>query len=83
MPDRQRAERKLIEGYVDALNQYGVLDPPNFEQAWEVYRRAILYGFLVWLGNGDEFQLPEINLACFARFGSAMLDHDVYKLLGV
>ncbi len=82
MPDRRAHERDLLAHYLQKLGAEGG-DPPSFDEAWQDYRRAIYYGFLVWLGNADVWQPAQVNLAAFARFGSAMLDHDTYGALGV
>lgn len=80
--DRRATERELITGYLSALEQHGV-QAPSFAQAWESYRRSLIYGFTIWLGNPETMQPPEICLACFERFGTAMMDHDGYGALGV
>jgi hypothetical protein len=56
---------------------------PHRWRAWEDYRRATVYGFLCWLCNPDTWQPPDVNVATFARFGTATLDHDTYAALGV
>jgi hypothetical protein len=80
--DRRAAERDLLSHYLTQLHKHGV-KVPKFSDAWDDYRRSMFYAFLVWMGNADEWQIPEINLACFARAGAAMIDHDTYGLLGV
>lgn len=83
LPDRRRSERELLEHYLKSLRAHGVNAAPSLSEAWEDYRKAAFYGFLSWLGNGDEFQPPEVNTACLARFGSAMLDLKTYEALGI
>jgi hypothetical protein len=82
VPDRRAAERDLLSHYLTELQKNGV-NAPHFRDAWDDYRRSMFYAFIVWMGNSDEWQIPEINLACFARAGAAMIDHDTYHLLGV
>jgi Phosphotransferase enzyme family len=82
VPDRRSAERDLLGHYLTHLQKNGV-DAPKFADAWDDYRRSMFYAFIVWLGNSDEWQIPEINLACLARAGVAMIDHDTYNVLGV
>jgi hypothetical protein len=81
-PVRRIAERDLLKHYLAALVEKGVA-APRFDDAWDDYRRAAFYGFLVWLGNADTWQPPQINMASFARHGAAMLDLDTYNVLGV
>lgn len=83
LPDRRHAERDLLLHYLDALSTHGVKTVPDFDGAWQTYRQSVFYGFLAWLGSGDEFQVPEVNVACLARFGSAMLDLRTYEALGI
>jgi aminoglycoside phosphotransferase (APT) family kinase protein len=80
VPDRRRAERDLIAHYVLKRTEGGAR-AADLSEAWEEYRRATFYGFLVWLGNLDLWQKPEVNLAQFARFGTAMIDNDCYGAL--
>jgi hypothetical protein len=48
---------------------------------WDDYRRATVYGFFGWLCNLDVWQPADVNTATYARFGTAMLDHDTYAAL--
>lgn len=81
VPDRRAYERDLLGYYLNALARFGVPACP-IDEAWEQYRRATVYGFLCWLCNSDTWQPPEVNTATYARFGTAMLDHDTYTALG-
>ncbi len=80
--DRRHHEKDLISHYLKHRSDCGGA-APDYALAWDEYRRGCFLGFLAWLGNSDEWQPPEINLATFSRFGYAMLDHDVYRALGV
>ena len=82
LPDRQAHEHDLLGGYLKSLASHGVPVPGSGE-AWELYRRATVYGFLCWLCNPDIWQPPDVNAATYARFGMAMLDHGTYAALGV
>ena len=82
VPDRRAHERDLLGYYLKALAAHDVAAPTPAE-AWDDYRRATVYGFLCWLCNPDIWQPPDVNAATFARFGSAMLDHETYTALGV
>ena len=78
---RREAERALLEGYLDALAGFGVT-PPAFDDTWLWYRQFMAYGFFIFLINETRFQTEMVNTACAARFGAAMLDHDVRALIG-
>jgi aminoglycoside phosphotransferase (APT) family kinase protein len=83
LPDRRRGEHDLLDHYLKALRKYGAPTAPDFDEAWELYRKSVIYGLVSWLGNADEFQPPEVNTACLGRFGSAMIDLRTYDALGI
>ena len=78
--DRRRWERPLLGHYLEALSAHGVV-APDFDLAWEAHRRELAYGLFIFLINETRFQTESINTAYAARFGSAALDHDTYRLL--
>ncbi len=78
--DRAGWERELLDFYLDALAQKGIRH--DRELAWLRYRQYIGYGFFIFLINEIRFQTEAINTAYTARFGAAMLDHDVMNLVG-
>jgi hypothetical protein len=82
VPDRRVHERELLGHYLKALAAFGV-SAPGLDEAWSEYRRATVHGFLGWLCNPDVWQPAEVNTATYARFGTAMIDHDTYTALGV
>ncbi len=79
--DRRRHERTLLRHYLEALRRCGV-DAPNEEEAWEAYRREVVYGLFIFLINETRFQTEAVNTAYAARFGAAALDHGVRELIG-
>ena len=79
--DRADWERPLLEHYLDALRDNGIT-PPDWDNAWLRYRQYIAYGLFIFLINETRFQTEAINTAYTARFGAAMLDHDVMGLVG-
>lgn len=81
-PVRRRAERELLRRYLDELKKYGV-EAPDVGSAWTLYRQAILYSLVIWLGNPDLCQPPEVNLTCLARTAIALMDLDPFAALGV
>lgn len=80
LADRRQREEDLLRHYLDALAHCGVV-PPNWDLAWRQYRQFIAYGLFIFLINEVRFQTEAINTAYAARFGAAMLDHDVMALV--
>jgi hypothetical protein len=75
--DRRGHERDLIAGYVDRLAAYGA-PAPSFDEAWQIYRRHLIHGFL-WVLCPPEMQPEEICAANTLRFTTAVLDHDALQ----
>lgn len=82
LPDRRHAERDLLEHYLQHRARLGA-PLPDREEAWDDYRRGVIYGFVMWLGARDTWQPPTVSVAQFARFAAAMIDHDGMGALGV
>lgn len=80
--DRRHWERDLLRHYLAALTRHGI-DAPSFEEAFAAYRRDIIWGLLIWMLNGWQFQTEAVNTAAASRFAMAMIDHDVFAELGV
>lgn len=80
--DRSKWERALLSLYLDRLTHYGA-KAPSFEEAWFQYRCTMLYIFLVWFINSTKWQPEAINTRNTVRGAHAMIDHDVFGLLGV
>jgi hypothetical protein len=80
--DRRRWEGALIQHYLSSLNALGV-STPGFDEAWEAYRRDVVWGLLIWMLNGSQFQTEANNTAAAMRFAMAMIDHDTFAVLGV
>jgi Ecdysteroid kinase-like family len=80
--DRRRWEGALIEHYLSSLKALGVT-PPSFDEAWAAYRRDVVWGLLIWMLNGSQFQTEANNTAAATRFAMAMIDHDTFAALGV
>jgi aminoglycoside phosphotransferase (APT) family kinase protein len=80
--DRRRFERELLTNYLSRLAQNGgaEIDPGD---AWDSYRRFIAYGYWIWLRCPPTQQPIENNIALSERFGAAMADHHVFRLLGL
>ena len=74
LADRPRWEEALLAHYLECLRRHGVA-PPSFEQAWDAYRRELVYGLFIFLINETRFQTEATNTACAARFGAAVVQH--------
>lgn len=79
--DRRAWERPLLSRYLRKLRQVGIIDAPDFEEAWYDYRCEIAYGLFIFMINESHFQREEINTAYAARFGAAAIDHGSFDLL--
>jgi aminoglycoside phosphotransferase (APT) family kinase protein len=79
--DRRRWEQALLSYYLSRLSAYGVIDPPSFDQAWESYRRELVYGLFIFLINETRFQTEETNTANAVRFAMAAIDHGTFDAL--
>lgn len=80
--DRRKWDKALLSYYLERLNHYGVVTPPNFDEAWEAYRLQIIDGLFYWLVNPEEFQEELNNCAVTPRFAMAALDVDTSSLVG-
>lgn len=81
LADRRAWEQDLLRHYLAQLVTHGIT-PPAWDEAWLRYRQFIAYGLFIFLINEVRFQTEAINTAYAARFGAAMLDHDVMQLVG-
>jgi aminoglycoside/choline kinase family phosphotransferase len=75
--DRRAHERDLVATYIDRLAAYGA-PAPSFDEAWEIYRRHLIHGFL-WVLCPPEMQPEDICAANTLRFATAVLDHDALR----
>lgn len=80
--DRRRWQGALLQHYLTALAACGVT-PPSFDEAFEAFRRDIIWGHLIWMLNGSHFQTEANNTAAATRFAMAMVDLDTFGALGV
>ena len=80
--DRRRWETARLQHYLGRLAAYGV-EPPSFDAACDAYRRDVVWGLLIWMLNGTQFQTESNNTAAATRFAMAMIDHDTFARLGV
>lgn len=80
--DRRRWEGALLQHYLARLEAYDV-SAPAFDDAWSSYRCDVIWGHLIWMLNGNNFQTESNNSAAASRFSMAMVDLDNFAALGV
>jgi aminoglycoside phosphotransferase (APT) family kinase protein len=78
--DRRAHEEELLRFYLAELAANGA-PAPKFDEAWDLYRRSFVYGYLLWvitmIRGRDEV------LQHMPRLGTALWDHQTYRLLAV
>jgi hypothetical protein len=79
-PERERSERRLLQHYLQRLAAYGA-EPPEWEDAWKLYRQSLVYGFFLW--SITRRVAEEITLQFVQRLGNAVMAHRSFELLGV
>jgi aminoglycoside phosphotransferase (APT) family kinase protein len=78
--DRARHERALLGHYLEAARSHGG-EPPPPDEAWELYRRALVYGYFMWaITRRVERPILETFVR---RLGAAVAAHDALDRLGV
>ncbi|MET0241682.1 MAG: aminoglycoside phosphotransferase family protein [Sphingobium sp.] len=80
VPVAEAHERDLLKGYLDARRQHGG-DAPDWNEAWDDYRAAQIYGFYHWAITTRVD--PEIINIFIERLGAGVTRHDSYALLGL
>jgi len=84
---RRAWERDLVQRHVTRLAEFGVANPPSFDEAWLAYRQQMfhpLYFWLVTIGAGalqPDMQPNRICLANIERMATAVTDLDSLKAL--
>lgn len=76
--DRRRAEKDLLQHYLDALASRGVTPPP-WDEAWRAIAFGMVHGFFLW-GITTKMQ-PAIIATLLHRLGTAAADHDALSVL--
>ena len=76
----EREERMLLQHYLATMRSLGA-ETPSPEQAWEQYRKSLVYGYYLWaITRRVE---PAIINVFVNRLGRAVARHDSFTLLGV
>jgi len=78
--DRRRSEVDLLHHYLDALGARGVAPPP-WDDAWDEYRRGIVYGFYLW--GITRYVAPPIIAELLHRLSTAACEHNSFAAIGV
>ncbi len=82
MVDRRKWELPLLQFYLGRLKEYGVT-PPSFDDAFYCYSREALYGYVLFISNGDgtQFWTEAANCTTAVRFAMAVEDLDTLKAI--
>ncbi len=79
---RREHEQALLNFYLAELRSHGVVQPPNFIDAWQEYKRCLIWGvYIGWMTCGEEnygWKIQTINLL---RLTTAFVDHDTAELV--
>jgi aminoglycoside phosphotransferase (APT) family kinase protein len=75
--ERRRSERDLLGRYLDQLGRAGA-DAPSWDDAWELYRRYMVYGYYLWAIT--RFVQEDITVEFVKRLGTAVADHQSFDL---
>lgn len=74
--DRRRWEWALLKYYLDCLASHGI-DAPSLDEAIACYRRELIFGYVLMIGNGesDAYWSETAITAAAVRFAMAAEDH--------
>jgi hypothetical protein len=79
---RRQEDKTLLAFYLDRLAAAGVDTPPDFDAAWEEYRRAAVWGFTVgWLTTPPANYGMEITTGNLERLLAACEDLQTFELI--
>jgi len=78
--DREKAERDLLQHYLDELRAFGV-EPPSWDEMWDAYRIGNVYGFFMW--GITKIVLPPKIKVLLQRLSAAVAAHDSFAAVGV
>jgi hypothetical protein len=80
--DRRKHERELIATYLDELRRGGVERPPNENEAWMLYRQAVVWGLVIgWLITPPRNYGEAITAANLFRLVSAAQDLETFRAI--
>ncbi len=79
--ERRKGEQDLLRLYCDELRSRGV-DPPSWDEAWNLYRKQMVWGIAAWLVTPTAmYDEPRLD-ALIRRCVVAAEDLDTFALLG-
>jgi hypothetical protein len=80
---RRKHEREFIKLYLAELKGNGVTSAPDFESAWEMYRRAVIWGLVIgWLITPPINYGQQITTANIKRLVAAAQDLETLEAIG-
>ncbi len=79
---RRSSERDLIGLYLEELSRCGVGRAPSMEEAWLLYRQAVVWGLVIgWLITPPANYGVEITAANISRLVAAALDLETFQAI--
>jgi hypothetical protein len=79
---RRKHERDLIAAYLDELRRRGVERPPSENEAWMLYRQAVVWGLVIgWLITPPQNYGRAITVANLTRLVTAIQDLETFRAL--
>tara|TARA_R110000772_G_scaffold268731_1_gene398332 strand:- start:41461 stop:42558 length:1098 start_codon:yes stop_codon:yes gene_type:complete len=79
---RRQHEKALLKFYLAELRSHGVVQPPSFADAWQEYKRCLIWGvYIGWMTCGEENYGWKIQAVNLLRLATAFVDHDTGKLV--
>jgi len=80
--DRRKHERDLIATYLDGLRRRGVERPPGENEAWKLYRQAVVWGLVIgWLITPPRNYGQAITAANLSRLVAAAQDLETFRAI--
>jgi hypothetical protein len=77
---RRRIDKDLVRAYCAKMAERGV--EIAFEEAWDRYRRGIMYGLFGWTTSEDHYHYAEDAIGRYASaFSAAASDHGTIEML--
>ncbi len=78
--NRRKHERELLSLYLEELSLRGVVQPPDAEAAWLLYRQSVVWGLVIgWLITPPQNYGETITVANLERLVAAVQDLESIK----
>lgn len=80
--DRRKWLPALLQYYLDQLAGYGIA-APSYEEAFYCLRRELIYGYVLFITNGDghQFWSESMNSAVTVRYAMAAEEYDMMSAI--